>query len=146
MFQDVELSEGVIPEDVTEVEISKCRELKIQSGAFNGGKLLKRVRVIEINSLVVNKQAFQNITSPNPFMEIFEINKVTLKRHAFKNTKGPLSIKIHKCNEVTIMPNTFSWLLDLTIKDVPNLTLASNALKLLRTQNGRHGPAPRVNY
>lgn len=145
-FQDVELSEGMIPEDTMEVEVSHCRELRIQAGAFSGGAQLKRVHVSGIYTLVANKQAFQNITAPNPLLEVSECNRVILESHAFKNTKGPLSVSISRCKHVTIKPNAFSWLLHISVREVPNLELSSNAFKFETPQHGRHGPATKVNH
>ena len=146
LFQDVDLLEGTIPEDTMEVEVSHCRELRIQTGAFTGGAQLKRVHVSGIYTLVANKQAFQNLTAPNPLLEVSECNRVILESHAFKNTKGPLSVSISRCRHVTIKPSAFSWLLQITVKEVPNLELSSNAFKFETPQHGRHGPATKVGF
>ena len=127
-----------------EVDISHCRELKIQTGAFSSGGQLKRVHVSGIYTLVANKQAFQNLTSPNPLLEISECNRVIFESYSFKNTKGPLSVSISKCKHVTINPHSFSWLLQITVKEVPYLELATNAFKFDTPQHGRHGPATKV--
>ncbi|XP_058807980.1 uncharacterized protein LOC131673744 isoform X2 [Phymastichus coffea] len=144
--KDVELSEGMIPEDTMEVEVSHCRELRIQAGAFTGGAQLKRVHVSGIYTLVANKQAFQNISAPNPLLEVSECNRVILESHAFKNTKGPLSVSISRCKHVTIKPNAFSWLLQISVREVPNLELSSNAFKFETPQHGRHGPATKIMF
>ncbi|OXU28687.1 hypothetical protein TSAR_014609 [Trichomalopsis sarcophagae] len=136
----------MIPEDTMEVEVSHCRELRIQAGAFTGGAQLKRVHVSGIYTLVANRQAFQNISAPNPLLEVSECNRVILESHAFKNTKGPLSVAISRCRHVTIKPNAFSWLLQITVKEVPNLELSSNAFKFETPQHGRHGPATKIMF
>lgn len=135
----------MIPEDTMELEVSKCRELKIQAGAFTGGAQLKRVHVSGIYTLVANKQAFQNLSAPNPLLEVSECDRVILESHAFKNSKGPLSVAISRCRHVTIKPNAFSWLLQISMKEVKNLELSSNSFKLETPQHGRHGPATKVN-
>ncbi|KAJ8666979.1 hypothetical protein QAD02_008641 [Eretmocerus hayati] len=142
--QDVDLAEGMIPEDAMEVEVSRCRELRIQAGAFTGGPQLKRVYVSGISTLVANRQAFQNLSAPNPLLEVFDCQRVILESHAFKNSKGPLSVAISRCRHVTIKPNAFSWLLQITMKEIYNLELSSNAFKFETPQLGRHGPATKI--
>ncbi|XP_051172000.1 uncharacterized protein LOC127288536 [Leptopilina boulardi] len=144
--QDVDLLEGTIPEDTMEVEVSHCRELRIQTGAFTGGTQLKRVHVSGIYTVVANRQAFQNLSAPNPLLEVSECNRVILESHAFKNTKGPLSVSISRCRHVTIKPSAFSWLLQITVREVPNLELSSNAFKFETPQHGRHGPATKIMF
>ncbi|XP_014219010.1 uncharacterized protein LOC106647220 [Copidosoma floridanum] len=144
--QDVEISEGMIPEDTIEVEVKHCRELRIQADAFTGGSQLKRVRVSGIDSVVANRQAFQNITAPNPLLEVAKCNQVVLESHAFHNTKGPLSVAISECSNVVIKPNAFFWLLQITVKDVSNLVLSSNSFRFESPQHGRHGPATKIMF
>ncbi|XP_011315228.1 uncharacterized protein [Fopius arisanus] len=145
-YEDVELQKGSIPEDASEVSVSRCRELKIHSGAFRGGAQLKRVHVTGIRSFVAKGQAFQNITAPNPLLEVSECTKVVLESHAFKNARGTLSVSISKCQHVEIKPNAFSWLLRFTIKEVPTLELSSNAFKFEAPPYGRHGPATKIMF
>lgn len=143
-FQNVELLEGTIPPEATDVEVSHCRELRIQTGAFGGGAPLKRVHVSGIYSVVAKRQAFQNISAPNTHLEVSECNSVFLESHAFRNTRGTLSVSISRCKHVEIKPSAFSWLLWITIKEVPSLELSSNAFKFEAPQHGRHGPATKV--
>jgi len=143
-LQNVELLEGTIPPEATDLEVSHCRELRIQTGAFGGGAPLKRVHVSGIYSVVAKRQAFQNISAPNTHLEVSECNSVFLESHAFRNTRGTLSISISRCKHVEIKPSTFSWLLWIAIKEVPSLELSSNAFKFEAPQHGRHGPATKV--
>lgn len=140
----MELHEGAVPADALEVEVSHCRELRIHSGAFTGGAQLKRVYVTGIHSVVAKRQAFNNISAPNPLLEVTECNRVVLESHAFKNARGTLSVSILRCKHVEIKPNAFSWLLKIVIKDVPTLELSSNAFKFDAPPHGRHGPATKV--
>ena len=126
------------------MEVSHCRELRIQSGAFADGAPLKRVHVSGIYSLVAKRQAFQNLSAPNTHLEVSECNSVILESHAFRNSRGTLSVSISRCRNVGIKPNAFSRLLWITIREVPMLELASNAFKLEASQHGRHGPATKV--
>ncbi|XP_043586060.1 uncharacterized protein LOC122569295 isoform X1 [Bombus pyrosoma] len=144
--QDVELLEGTIPSDAMEVEVSHCRELRIQSGAFADGAPLKRVHVSGIYSLVAKRQAFQNLSAPNTHLEVSECNSVILESHAFRNSRGTLSVSISRCRNVGIRPNAFSRLLWITIREVPTLELSSNAFKLEASQHGRHGPATKIMF
>ncbi|XP_076764637.1 uncharacterized protein LOC143431627 [Xylocopa sonorina] len=144
--QDVELLEGTIPSDAIEVEVSHCRELRIQSGAFADGAPLKRVHVSGIYSLVAKRQAFQNLSSPNTHLEVSECNSVVLESHAFRNSRGTLSVSISRCRSVGIKPNAFSRLLWITVREVPALELSSNAFKLEASQHGRHGPATKIRF
>ncbi|XP_063987141.1 uncharacterized protein LOC135167655 [Diachasmimorpha longicaudata] len=145
-YEDVELQKGSIPEDASEVSVSRCRELKIHSGAFRGGAQLKRVHVTGIRSFVAKQQAFDNITAPNPLLEVSECTKVVLESYAFKNARGTLSVSISKCRHVEIKPNAFSWLLRFTVKEVPALELSSNAFKFEAPPYGRHGPATKIMF
>ncbi|KZC08415.1 PREDICTED: uncharacterized protein LOC107186538 [Dufourea novaeangliae] len=144
--QDVELLEGTIPSDAMEVEVSHCRELRIQSGAFADGSPLKRVHVSGIYSLVAKRQAFQNLSAPNTHLEVSECNSVILESHAFRNTRGTLSVSISRCRHVGIKPNAFSRLLWIAVREVPTLELSSNAFKLEASQHGRHGPATKIMF
>ncbi|XP_076687366.1 uncharacterized protein LOC143379006 [Andrena cerasifolii] len=144
--QDVELLKGAIPLDVMEVEVSHCRELRIQSGAFADGAPLKRVHVSGIYTLVAKRQAFQNLSAPNTHLEVSECNSVILESHAFRNSRGTLSVSISRCRHVAIKPNAFSRLLWIRIEEVPNLELSSNAFKLEVSQHGRHGPATKITF
>ncbi|XP_072744252.1 uncharacterized protein [Anoplolepis gracilipes] len=144
--QNVELLEGTIPLAALELEISHCRELRIQPGAFGGGVPLKRVRVSGIYSVVAKRQAFQNISAYNTHLEVSECNSVFLESHAFRNTRGTLSVSISRCKHVEIKPNAFSWLLRITINEVPSLELSSNAFKFEAPQHGRHGPATKITF
>lgn len=127
-----------------EVEVSRCRELRIQSGAFTGGAPLKRVHMSGIYSVVAKRQAFQNLTAPNTHLEVSECNSVVLESHAFKNARGTVSVSISRCKHVAIKPNAFSWLLWINVREVPDLELSSNAFKFEPPQYGRHGPATKV--
>ncbi|XP_029671224.1 uncharacterized protein LOC115240297 [Formica exsecta] len=144
--QNVELLEGTIPPEATELEVSHCRELRIQTGAFGGGAPLKRVHVSGIYSVVAKRQAFQNISAPNTHLEVSECNSVFLESHAFRNTRGTLSVSISRCKHVEIKPNAFSWLLWIIVKEVPSLELSSNAFKFEAPQHGRHGPATKIMF
>ncbi|XP_061939029.1 uncharacterized protein LOC133667068 isoform X1 [Apis cerana] len=144
--QDVELLEGTIPSEAMEVEVSHCRELRIQSGAFADGAPLKRVHVSGIYSLVAKRQAFQNLSAPNTHLEVSECNSVILESHAFRNSRGTLSVSISRCRNVGIKPNAFSRLLWITVREVPTLELSSNAFKLEASQHGRHGPATKIMF
>ncbi|XP_017881861.1 uncharacterized protein LOC108625983 [Ceratina calcarata] len=144
--QDVELLEGIIPPDAMEVEVSHCRELRIQSGAFGDGAPIKRVHVSGIYSFVAKQQAFQNLSAPNTHLEVSECNSVILESHAFRNSRGTLSVSISKCRSVGIKPNAFSRLLWITVREVPRLELSSNAFKLEASQHGRHGPATKIMF
>ncbi|KAG7189535.1 hypothetical protein KM043_017226 [Ampulex compressa] len=144
--QDVELLEGTIPSKAMEVEVSHCRELRIQTGAFGGGAPLKRVHVSGIYSLVAKSQAFQNLSAPNTHLEVSECNSVILESHAFRNSRGTLSVSISRCKHVTIKPSAFSWLLWILVREVPTLELSSNAFKLETPQHGRHGPATKITF
>lgn len=140
----MELRKGSIPADASEVSVSRCRELKIHSGAFTGGAQLKRVHVTGIHSFVAKRQAFENITAPNPLLEVSDCNRVVLESHAFKNARGTLSVSISRCKHVEIKPNAFSWLLRFNVKEVPTLELSSYAFKFEAPPYGRHGPATKV--
>ncbi|XP_077271559.1 uncharacterized protein LOC143902479 isoform X1 [Temnothorax americanus] len=144
--QSVELLEGTIPSNATELEVSHCQELRIQAGAFGGGAPLKRVHVSGINNVVAKTQAFQNLSTPNTHLEVSECDSVFLESHAFRNTRGTLSVSISRCKHVEIKPNAFTWLLWLKMRDVPSLELSSNAFKLEAPQPGRHGPATKITF
>nr|XP_003704708.2 PREDICTED: uncharacterized protein LOC100882408 isoform X1 [Megachile rotundata] len=144
--QDVELLEGTIPSDVMEVEVSHCRVLRIQSGAFADGSPVKRVHVSGIYSLVAKRQAFLNLSAPNTHLEVSECDSVILESHAFRNSRGTLSVSISRCRHVGIKPNAFSRLLLITVREVPTLELSSNAFKLEASQHGRHGPATKIMF
>ncbi|XP_046470046.1 uncharacterized protein [Neodiprion pinetum] len=141
---DVELVEGSVPEEAIEVEISRCRELKIQAGAFMGGVQLRRVHVSGVSNVVAKSQAFNNLSAPNTLFEVSECDTVLLESHAFKNSLKPLSVSIARCKTVKIKPNVFLWLLKITIKDVLDLELSTNAFKFDTPQPGRHGPATQI--
>lgn len=143
-LQDIELYEGSIPSEVSEISVSHCRELRIHSGALTGGAQLKRIHIKGIDSVIASKQAFHNISSPNPLLEVSECNRLVLESNAFKNVQGTLSISISRCKFVEIKPNAFSWLLRFEITEVPNLELSSNAFKFDAPFHGRHGPATKV--
>lgn len=140
----MELQEGTIPPDAMELEVSHCRELRIQSGAFGSGAPLKRVHVSGIYSVVAKRQAFQNLSAHNTHLEVSECNSVFLESHAFRNMRGSLSVSISRCKHVEIKPSAFSWLLWIMIKEVPFLELSSNAFKFDAPQHGHHGPATKV--
>lgn len=144
--QNVDLLEGTIPPEATDLEVSHCRELRIQTGAFGGGVPLKRVHVSRIYSVVAKRQAFQNISAPNTHLEVSECDSVFLESHAFRNTRGTLSVSISRCKHVEIKPNVFSWLLWIMVKEVPSLELSSNAFKFEAPQHGRHGPATKIMF
>lgn len=144
--QNVELEEGMIPPDASDVEISHCHELRIHTGAFDGGVPLKHVHVSRIYSVVAKRQAFQNLNASNTHLEVSECSSVFLESHAFRNTRGTLSISISRCKNVEIKPNAFSWLLWISVKDVKSLELSSNAFKFEAPQHGRHGPATKIMF
>ncbi|XP_034938612.1 uncharacterized protein be [Chelonus insularis] len=145
-YQDVELHEGIIPADASEVSVSRCRELRIHSGAFTGGAQLKRVHVTGIRSVVAKTQAFHNISAPNPLLEVSECNRVVLESQAFKNARGTLSVSISRCKHVDIKSNAFSRLLKFSIREVPTLELSSNAFQFDAPPSGRHGPATKIEF
>ncbi|XP_017753457.1 PREDICTED: uncharacterized protein LOC108546046 [Eufriesea mexicana] len=144
--QDVELLEGAVPLEAMEVEVSHCRELRIQSGAFADGAPVKRVHVSGIYSVVAKRQAFQNLSAPNTHLEVSECNSVILESNAFRNSRGTLSVSISRCRNVGIKPNAFSRLLWIRVREVPTLELSSNAFKLEASQHGRHGPATKIMF
>lgn len=138
------MREGTIPANVRVVEVSHCRKLWIQSGAFTGGAQLKRVHVSDVQNVVARGQAFHNLTAPNPNFEVSECDTVVLESHAFKNSNGTLSVSIARCRNVRIKANVFFWPLKITIKDVPQLELFTNSFKFATHTHGRHGPATQV--
>lgn len=147
--QNVELLKEMIPPEASNIEISHCHELRIQTGTFDGGVPLRHVHVSKIYSVIAKRQAFQNLNASNTHVEVSECKSVFLESHAFRNTRGTLSVSISSCNHVVIKPNAFSWLLWISVKEVNSLELFNNAFKFEASQHDRyrkHGPATKIMF
>ena len=146
MTQNVELHAGSIPPEMLELHVTQCRgELRLLGGAFSQVWALQRLRLSDVERLVVRRHAFLNLSAPHTLLEVFDCGSAVVETDAFRSVRGPLSAVISRCAHVIVQNSGFSWILAITVKDVPRLELFSQAFSFdTPTTIGRHGPAATV--
>ncbi|KAJ9574769.1 hypothetical protein L9F63_008083, partial [Diploptera punctata] len=61
----VELKAGSLPPDTLELNITRCRgELRLLTGAFSQAWTLRKVRLSQVDQLVIRRHAFLNDEAP----------------------------------------------------------------------------------
>nr|CAD7453703.1 unnamed protein product [Timema tahoe] len=144
MLQVVELGPGSIPSEVIELEVSRARELRLLSGVFSRVRDLQRVRLCHVGRLVVRRHAFLDLAAKHHILEVLDCGSAVLETQAFHGVRGPLSALVSRCGHVVLQGGAFSWVLGLTLKDVPRLELSQHAFSFEPPGIMRHGPATTV--
>nr|CAD7431360.1 unnamed protein product [Timema monikensis] len=144
MLQVVELGPGSIPGEVIELELSRARELRLLSGVFSRVRDLQRVRLCHVGRLVVRRHAFLDLAAKHHILEVLDCGSAVLETQAFHGVRGPLSALVSRCGHVVLQGGAFSWVLSLTLKDVPRLELSQHAFSFEPPGIMRHGPATTV--
>nr|CAD7403199.1 unnamed protein product [Timema cristinae] len=144
MLQVVELGPGSIPGEVIELEVSRARELRLLSGVFSRVRDLQRVRLCHVGRLVVRRHAFLDLAAKHHILEVLDCGSAVLETQAFHGVRGPLSALVSRCGHVVLQGGAFSWVLSLTLKDVPRLELSQHAFSFEPPGIMRHGPATTV--
>lgn len=144
--QTVELDAGSIPPQMLELNVTQCRgELRLLAGAFSQVWALQRVRLSDVERLVVRRHAFLNLSAPHTLLEVLDCGSAVVETHAFRAVRGPLTAVISRCAHVIVQNSAFSWILAITVKDVPRLELFKQAFSFeTPSAVGRHGPAATV--
>lgn len=146
MLQTVDLDAGSIPPQILELNVTQCPgELRLLSGAFSQVWALQRVRLSNVERLVVRRHAFLNLSAPHTLLEVLDCGSAVVETHAFRAVRGPLTAVISRCAHVIVQNSAFSWILAVTVKDVPRLELFKQAFSFeTPSAVGRHGPAATV--
>ncbi|XP_069686604.1 uncharacterized protein [Periplaneta americana] len=143
--QTVELGAGSLPAATLELNVSGAGELRLLAGAFSQVAALQRVRVDGVGRVVVRRHAFLNLSAPHTLLEVLDCGRAVLERHAFRAVRGPLTASVARCAHVVVQGAAFSWILAITLRDVPRLELSPQAFAFeAPTSVGRHGPAATV--
>jgi hypothetical protein len=142
----VELDASCIPPETLELNVTRCRgELRLLAGTFSQVRALRRVRLSDVERLVVRRHAFLNLSAPHTLLEVLDCGSAVVETHAFRAVRGPLTAVISRCAHVIVQNSAFSWILTITVKDVPRLELFKQAFSFeTPTTIGRHGPAAMV--
>ncbi|KDR21727.1 uncharacterized protein LOC110827728 isoform X2 [Zootermopsis nevadensis] len=129
-----------------ELNVTRCRgELRLLAGTFSQVWALQRVRLSDVERLVVRRHAFLNLSAPHTLLEVVDCGSAVVETHAFRAVRGPLTAVISRCAHVIVQNSAFSWILAITVKDVPRLELFKQAFSFeTPTTVGRHGPAAMV--
>ncbi|KAJ4429648.1 hypothetical protein ANN_21849 [Periplaneta americana] len=142
LLQTVELGAGSLPAATLELNVSGAGELRLLAGAFSQVAALQRVRVDGVGRVVVRRHAFLNLSAPHTLLEVLDCGRAVLERHAFRAVRGPLTASVARCAHVVVQGAAFSWILAITLRDVPRLELSPQAFAFeAPTTVGRHGPA-----
>lgn len=146
MLQTVDLDAGSIPPQMLELNVTQCPgELRLLAGAFSQVWALQRVRLSNVERLVVRRHAFLNLSAPHTLLEVLDCGSAVVETHAFRAVRGPLTAVISRCAHVIVQNSAFSWILAVTVKDVPRLELFKQAFSFeTPSAVGRHGPAATV--
>lgn len=70
------------------------------------------------------------MTSDSVFFEFVDCERLLLEEGSFKNSRGPISARIERINQVVIPRATFTWLSDLFVSRVEKLRLHDEAFLL----------------
>jgi hypothetical protein len=144
--QPVDLHADSMPPEMLELNVTRCRgELRLLAGAFSRVWALQKVRLSDVERLVVRRHAFLNLSAPHTLLEVLNCGSAVVETHAFRAVRGPLTAVISRCAHVIVQNSAFSWIVAITIKDVPRLELFEQAFSFeTPTTIGRHGPAATV--
>lgn len=126
----IDLGPGSLPPKLIELHIVNAKELKILPGAFSDHPHLLAASFRKTANLSIRNQAFHNLSKSHFVLEIKDCQTLILEEHSFRNLRSPLSALIENCNRVTMKKSIFSWLLDLEIKNVPNLVVVENTFSV----------------
>ncbi|PSN38143.1 hypothetical protein C0J52_08236, partial [Blattella germanica] len=139
----VDLGAGSLPPEILELNVNQCRGvLKLSAGAFSQVWALQKVRLSNVDQLVVRRHAFLNVSAPHTQLEVVDCSIAVIETHAFRAVRGPLTAIISRCAHVIVQKAAFSWILSISVKDVPRLELFEQAFSFeTPTTVGRHGPA-----
>ena len=145
-MQVVELGAGSLPPDLLELNVTRCRgELRLLSGAFSQMGVLQKVRLSQVDQLVIRRHAFLNLSAPHTLLEVVDCGSAVIETHAFRAIRGPLTATISRCAHVIVQRAAFSWILSISVKQVPRLELFEQAFSFETPPTvGRHGPAETV--
>lgn len=90
-------------------------------------------KVLSLKAPLSFNNKAKNCTLNSKIIQIFcfqDCQTLILEEHSFRNLRSPLVAIIEDCNRVVMKSSIFSWLLDLDIKNVPNLSVVENTFSV----------------
>lgn len=127
------------------LEVTSSRELRVAAGSFFKLHSLQLVRFRNIGRVIIKKEAFLRLLSPQLKLEVTDVGDIVVETQAFKAVSGPVSISLSHIPYVTIQKSAFAWYIDIVISHVPRLELHEYAFSMESPpQLGPHGPVSKV--
>jgi hypothetical protein len=79
LMQDfMEFKAEQLPPELVNLEISRCKEVRINHGALTHQKALRKIHTHEIETLIVKRNAFLNASATNT---LFHVSYKTYKKN-----------------------------------------------------------------
>ncbi|VVC90676.1 unnamed protein product [Leptidea sinapis] len=140
--QKVSIYEGDLPDTMTSLVISGAEGVVINTNSLTRLSDARYIRITNTKTVVVKKFAAMEMNIVNLFLDISECDSLTIEKRSFVDIKGPLSVAIEECQQVSIDTEAFSWLLSITIVNVTQLRLHEGTFVLDPSASnvGEHGP------
>lgn len=143
--QVIELVPASLPNDLQVLEVANSRELRVAAGSFFKLRSLQLVRFRNIGRVIIKKEAFLRLLSPQLKLEVTDVGDIVVETQAFKAVSGPVSISLSHIPYVTIQKSAFAWYIDIVISHVPRLELHEYAFSMESPpQLGPHGPVNKI--
>lgn len=143
--QVIELVQASVPADLQVLEIKNSRELRLTAGTFSKLRGLQLIRFQNIGRIVIKKEAFLRLLSPQLKLEVTDVGNIVVESQAFKSLSGPVSVSLSHIPYVTIQKLAFAWFIDIVISYIPRLELHEYAFSMESSaQLGPHGPVSKI--
>lgn len=117
------------------------------AGTFSKLRGLQLVRLHNIGRVIIKKEAFLRLSSPQLKLEVTDVGDILVESQAFKSLTGPVSVSLSHIPYVTIQKSAFAWFIDIVINHIPRLELHEYAFSMESSaQLGPHGPVSKVRF
>ncbi|CAK1554739.1 unnamed protein product [Leptosia nina] len=140
--QKLDIVEGDVPEKTTDLIITGGNAVTINPNALTRLSDARLLHISDTKTITLRKSTAVQMNIVNLYLDISNCDVLRIEERSFVNIKGPLSVTIKDCQQVSIESEAFSWLLSISIDNVTQLHLSSGSFMLDSTAAnvGEHGP------
>ncbi|XP_059059873.1 uncharacterized protein LOC131853080 [Achroia grisella] len=143
--QVLNIKEGDIPKQTIYLVITGASSVTFEANSLSELDDIRKIHLLECSTIILKKSAAVKLQLVNGLLEIEDCNSLIIESNTFTQIKGPLSVNIRNCYRASIEGTAFSWLFEIIISDIGELTLGDQSfMRDLTTPNTKHGPDMKI--
>lgn len=139
------VKEGDIPKQTSNLVISGAYSLTFEANSLSELEDIRKIHLLECSTIILKKSAAVKLELVNGLLEIEDCDSLIIETNTFMHIEGPLTVNIRNCYRATLEGTAFSWLLEINISDIGELTLSDQSfMRDLSVPNTKHGPDMKI--